>query len=236
MQVSYELMRSVMGLVAAAGVPAGEEYPGLEVPQIDSPRATVGLRELDAAGWTARLGVRVLSPRLLGGWCCQVLMAQAVRKMTEAGLACRTEEMEYHSGSDCFCVTAEVVMTVVPRGDGWEPGTRWKIHCGDTLQPGVISFRAVRDQQRRLVGTHWKSEPVGITNGTGGWSLELVQNLTQEPPAVEEPFVLTVREGDREHRYTGCCWNETVWEYTQSGARLTRRGFALGREEDEDGG
>ena len=127
-------------------------------------------------------------------------------------------------------------MTVVPRGDGWEPGTRWKIHCGDTLQPGVISFRAVRDQQRRLVGSHWKSEPVGITTGSGGWKLELIQTLAQAPDEIEEPFVLTVREGLQVHRYTGCCWNETVLEYLQSGIRLTRRGFALGREEDEHGG
>ena len=99
----------------------------------------------------------------------------------------------------------------------------------------MTSFEAAQDLQRRLVGTHWKSEPVGITSGTGGWKLELVQSLTAEPDSVTEPFTLTVREGDREHCYTGCCWNETVWEYVQSGSRLTRRGFALGREEVSNG-
>lgn len=234
--MSYELLRSVTGLLMGAGIPTGEEYPGLERPEIDSPRATVGLRELDAAGGTARFGVHVLSPRLLGGWCCQVMAAQAMRALSYAGLACRTEEMEYNSGCDCFCIKAEAVMAVVPRGEDWAPGSRWSIHCGDVFQPGVISFRATRDQQRRLVGTHWKSEPVGITNGTGGWALELIQILPEEPDEAEEPFELTVRQGLLVHRYTGCCWNETILEYLQSGIRLTRRGFALGREEDENGG
>lgn len=235
MQMGYELLRSVTGLVAATGIPVGEEYPALERPEIDSPRATVGLRELDTAAWTARFCVRVLSPRILGGWCCQVKAALVTRALTAAGLVCRTEEMEYNSGCDCFCVTAEVAMAVVPRGEGWEPGSRWRVWCDSAEQTGVASFRAVQDLQRRLVGTHWKSEPVGVTSGIGGWKLELVQELKAEPTLVTEPFVLTVREGNREHRYTGCCWNETVWEYTQRGARLTRRGFALTREEVSNG-
>ena len=234
--MSYELLRSVSGLLIGAGIPTGEDYPGLEQPQIDSPRATVGLRELDAAGWTARFDIRILSPRLLGGWCCQVMASQAVQKLVQAGIDCRTQEMAYNSGCDCFSVTVEAVMAVVPRGDGWAPGSRWSIHCGDVAQPGVISFRASRDQQRRLVGTHWKSEPVGITSGAGGWELELIQILPEAPDEEVEPFVLTVQEGIRVHRYIGCCWNETILEYLQSGIRLTRRGFALGREEDGNGG
>ena len=235
--MGYELLRFVMVLLAATGIPVGEEYPGLERPEIDSPRATVGLRELNAAAWTARFRVQILSPRLLGGWCCQDKAAQVVRALTAAGLVCRTEDMEYNSGCDSFCVTVEVVMTVVPRGEGWEPGSRWRVYCNNAEQVGVASFRAARDLQRRVVGTHWKTEPVGITSssGSGGWELELVQDQAEEPASVQEPFVLTVREGDREHRYTGCCWNETVWEYLQSGAHLTRRGFALAREEVSNG-
>ena len=219
------------GLLRETGLSVGEEFPGLERPEIDSPGATVGLRELDAAGWTARFSVRVLSPRILGGWCCQVWAARAVRALTAAGLDCRTAEMEYHSGCDCFCVAVDAVMTVVPRGDVWMPGSRWLVYCNDAKQSGVLSFRAEQDLQRRIVGTHWKSEPVGITSGTGGWKLELVQVPDRDPTPVTEPFVLLIREGERQHRYTGCCWNETIWEHTQDGARLTRRGFALNREE-----
>lgn len=228
--MNYDLLEYVTGILTADGIQAGEEYPGLERPEIVSPRAVVGLREMDASAGTARFRVKVLSPRILGGWCCQAWAVRAARALDTAGLVCRTEEMEYNSGCDCFCVTVEAVMAVVPTADGWEAGVRWWIHCGDERQTGVVSFTAVRDQQRRVVGTHWKSEPVGITGGTGGWKLELVQEVSEEPAAVTEPFVLTVKDGNRGHRYTGCCWNETVWEYAQGGGRLTRRGFALAQE------
>lgn len=228
--MNYDLLEYVTELLTADGLPAGEEYPGRERPEVDDVRATVGLREVDTAARTARISVRVLSSRKLGGWHCQAWASRAARALNAGGLACRTGEMEYNSGCDCFCVTVEAVMAVAPTADGWEPGAWWWIHCGDELQTGVVSFKAVRDLQRRVVGTHWKSEPVGITSGTGGWALELVQEVSVEPAALTEPFELTVREGNLRHRYTGCCWNETLWQYTPDGARLTRRGFALGRE------
>ena len=231
MQMSYKLLEEMTRILSLAGITAREEYPGLERPEINSPSVVVGLRELDAIAGTARYQVRVLSPRLLGGWCCQDWAARVARALTVVSLGCRTEEMEYCGGSDCFCITVEALVAVVPTGEGWKPGIRWRVFCGDAEQEGVASFTATRDLQRRLVGTHWKSEPVGITSGSGGWKLELVQDLTAEPSKVTEPFVLMILEGDHGHRYTGCCWNETVWEYTQRGPRLTRRGFALGREE-----
>lgn len=234
--MNYDLLEAVTKLLTADGIPAGEEYPALEQPEIHSVRAAVGLRELDTEGWTARICVRVLSPRILGGWYCQAWASRTTRALNAGGLVCRAGEMEYNSGCDCFCVPVETVVAVVPTADGWEPGSRWQILCGNAELRGVVSFKAVRDQQRRLVGTHWKSEPVSVSPGIGGWKLELVQMPETEPDPVTEPFVLTVQDGNQCCHYTGCCWNETVWEYTQSGTRLTRRGFALGREEDENGG
>lgn len=233
--MSYDLLNVVTRVLTVAGIPTQEAYPPQEWSQVDSPRAVVGLRELDPGTGTARFRVQLLSPRLMGGWCCQVWAAQAVRVLHDAGLSCRTEEMEYLSGSDCFCVAVEAVMPVVRRAEAWEQGTHWRVFCGGSMEQGVISFTAAQDRQRRLVGAHWKSEPVGITSGSGGWRLELVQQVRAEPPDVTEPFVLRVWDGEREHHYTGCCWNETVWEYTQSGSRLVRRGFALGREEVSNG-
>lgn len=225
-----ELLEQVAAILTAAGLRAGEEYPGREQPLLDAPLAAVGLRALEPEQGSAVFSVRVLSPRILGGWCCQLAAARAAEALWAAGLSCRTEALEYLSGSDCFCVTVTAQMSVTAGPEGWEP-LRRQILCGGAEQEGVVSFRASRDLDRRILGTHWKSAPVGVTPGHGGWKLELVQRLTREPEEQTEPFVLTVREGDREHRYTGCCWNETVWEYTGGGRTLTRRGFALAREE-----
>jgi len=232
--MEYELLEATAALLTAAGLRAGEEYPGGERMEILSPAVAVGLRELDAAAGEARYTVRVLSPRLLGGWCCQVWAARAEAALTGAGMACTAEEMEYLTGCDCFCGKLTAAQPVVRSSDGWVPGVRQRVFCGDTEQTGVESFRAVRDQGRRLVGAHGQQSPVAVTPGTGGWELELVRWLTEPPEALPEPFVLTVREGARQTSYTGCCWSEERYEHTQRGTRLIRRGFALGREEDSD--
>lgn len=233
--MAYDLLNRVTTTLEEAGLRAGEAYPGLPQPEVDWPLAVVSLRELDTVEGLARFRVQVLTPRNQGGWACQVWAARAADVMTVSGMSCATEEMEYLSGSDCFCTAMTVSMEVVLGPDGWIPGRRWTILCGDVPQEGVTSFSAEQDQQRRLVGAHWEQDPVKITPGRGGWKLELIQNLGAEPPDTAEPFVLTVREGQREHRYTGCCWNETRYDYLSSGLRLTRRGFAPGREEDTDG-
>ena len=194
-----------------------------------SPAAAVGLRELDMAAGTADFTVRVLSPRILGGWCCQVWAARAVEALSGSGITCQTGEMEYLSTSDCFCVVLTASWPVVRREEGWGQRQR-QLLLGDAVQEGVESFRAVRSQGRRLFGGFNQPTPVGVTPGSGGWSLELVQRTEEEPEEPEEPFTLTLREGERVVRYTGCCWNETVWSYEQNGPRLTRRGFALERE------
>lgn len=228
--MGYELLESVMDLLTAAGLRAGEEYPAGERVEIYSPVAAVGLRELDFAAGEARFTVRILSPRILGGWCCQTHGAKAAKALHEGGYAVQTGEMEYLSGSDCFCVTLTAVLPVIPGEGEWLAGRRWQVLCGEMEQENVISFRAVQDQGRRLIGATSQSEPVGVTPGSGGWSIELVQHITAEPEALEEPFELLVRSGGTEHRYGECFWNETEIAHTQGGLRLTRRGFALIRE------
>lgn len=233
--MGYELLEAVADILSAAGIRAGEEYPAGERVEIFSPVAAVGLRELDFGAGEARFTVRILSPRILGGWCCQTYAAKAGQALHDGGLSCTAGEMEYLSGSDCFCITLTASMAVVPGEGEWLAGRRWQVLCGDAEQECVISFRAVRNQGRRIVGAMCQSEPIAVTPGNGGWELELVQTVTREPEGPEEPFLLTVRHGQMEHRYSGCCWNETVIEHTQGGLRLTRRGLALGREVLSDG-
>ena len=67
----YSLLVQLRELLEAAGIPAGEEYPAGERVEIHNPVAVVGLRELDCANAVARFSGRALSPRILGGWCCQ---------------------------------------------------------------------------------------------------------------------------------------------------------------------
>lgn len=228
--MGYELLETVTALLNGAGLRAGEEYPAGERMEILRPAAAVGLRELDQEQGIAVFTVRILSPRMLGGWCCQVWAARAAAVLHDAGMVCRTGLMEYGSSGDCFCVVLTARWPVIRQGERWMPVENRQIWIGEILQEGVASFRAVRDRERRLLGAFCRSTPVAVTSGKDGWTIELVQHSAGEPEETAEPFVLTIREGGKQIRYTGCCWNETVWDHDREGVRLTRRGFALGRE------
>lgn len=236
--MGVEWLEYVAGLLSAAGLRAGEEYPAGERMEVLSPVAAVGLRELDCAEGLAWFTVRVLSPRILGGWCCQTAAAKAAAALSGAGLQCQTGEMDFLSGSDCFCVTVTARMEVSQKAGVWSARPRWEVLCGGVLQTGVASFAAERDLNRRVVGAFCQSEPVAVSSGRGGWRLTLVQDLGRaegEPETPEEPFELVVWQEKWASVYSGCCWNSTRWEHTPGGLRLTRQGFALGREVSENG-
>ena len=196
--------------------------------------AAVGLRAMDWEKGLVRISVDLLSPRHLGGWHCQMRAAEANRLLHGAGFSCETEQMEYLPESDCFRVGILAAAAVEPNGEGWTAAGAMEV-CVDGLPlEGVISFRAEQDQGRRLLGSMARGEPVGVTSGTGGWTIELVQRTTREIQP-EEPFELTLRCGTRTERFGGCCWNETILEYDAAGGRMIRRGFALTREVLENG-
>lgn len=233
--MGYELLKALVLLLRGEGISAGEAYPGTGAPAVDGPQAAVGLLELDVPAGLAKFQVRVLSPRHLGGWGCQVWAARVSEALSRAGMTCEAEEMEYLDGLDCFCVTVLAEQRVLRGNNGAFSGVRLQVFCGDVEQVGVESLTAVRNQGRRVVGAFCQSEAVGITPGHGGWELELIQRTDRLPDGVAEPFVLAVREGDRESRYLGCGWNEERFEHTRRGLRLIRRGFALSREEVSHG-
>ena len=233
--MGFELLEGLTRLLEEAGIPAGEEYPRGNRVEIHQPVAAVGLRELDCANSLARFSVRILSPRILGGWCCQRKAAKAVQVLHGAGMSCTVEEMEFSSGSDCFCVRLIATQSLRWDGESWSPGHRWQVLIDGVEENQVISFRSVRSQGRRLVGAFCQSAPIGVTPGTGGWQLELVQSGAEAGGEEKEPFVLTVRAGGVTQRFTGCCWNETEISLGSGGLKRIRRGFALEREVETDG-
>lgn len=229
-----ECLEWVLGLLQQGGIPAGEAWPGARRPEPEEAVAAVGLRSLDWEKGLVRISVDLLSPRHLGGWHCQMRAAEAVRLLHGAGFSCETEQMEYLPESDCFRIGILASTAVEPNGEGWTAAGVMAV-CVDGLPlEGVISFRAVRNQGRRLLGAMGRGEPVGVTSGTDGWTIELVQRTAREFQT-EEPFELTLRRGGRTERFGGCCWNETVLEYDAAGGRMIRRGFALTREVLENG-
>lgn len=228
--MGYELLSTITALLTAAGLRAGEEYPAGEPVEVLSPVAAVGLRSLDAKAGEARVHVRVLSPRLLGGWSCQCTAARAMAALSEAEFVCEASGMEYLQGSDCFCITIEARAQVVPEGEDLIPGKRWTVRCAGEVLEGVESFRAVRDLGRRVVGALFQGEGVAVSPGRGGWEITLTRLVKGQEEEPAEPFTLELIQSGMTVTYTGCCWSMTELEHSQQGLRVTKKGFALARE------
>lgn len=228
-----ECLKSMLSILRSAGLRAEADYPAGGWMEITEAVAAVGLDALDCGAGKAVFTVRILSPGILGGWNCQSAAAAAAAALEGVDIRCEGSRMEYLSGCDCFCTVLRAEIDVFTDGTAWYPGRCWKYTCNGTALVGVTEFTAVQDLDRRLIGASCQGEPVGVTPGSGGWRLKIVQTMPVdmlEESAPEEPFELTAARGGRAVVYSGCYWNRTTAVHTQAGLRIERQGFALSRE------
>ncbi len=227
-----EFLEYVTGLLTGAGIRAGEEYPAGRWLRLQVPGAAVGLGGVDFEAGMILVRVKVLSPRTLGGWACQNAALEILAILHGAGLPGQMGEMEFLEGSDSFCIPIDLRLSGV-FGESWSLGQRWTIRCGGTVLEQVEDFRAVRDQERRVIGASCQAQPVGVSPGHGAWVITLTQNGGED--VQQEPFVLTLEDGQQTITYSGCHWNREEWRCHQGGLKRVRTGFALGREVQRGG-
>lgn len=205
--------------------------------ELTGPVAAVGLRNLNCREGTAEFEIRILSPRGLGGWQCQNTAAEAVSVLENSGVECRMEPMSFRAGADCFEMLVIGKQVVIPQEE-IPAVSLFRISIGGTDVEWVTSFSAEQDRGRRLIGTLNQTDPVGITRGTGGWSIRMVQTvpgggMPMTEPA--EPFDLTVHEKGLNIGFQGCCWNRVVRQLEQDAVKVIWEGFALTRTEAVNG-
>ena len=228
-----ECLNAVCSILKTAGFSSAADYPAGSIPELTEAVAAVGLEDLVCSEGKAVLAVRILSPGHLGGWNCQSSAAAAVAALETAEIRCGLSPMTHLPGGDCFCVRIRAELDIFSDGTAWHPGLGWKYVCGGKALVGVMEFTAEQDLDRRLVGTFCQETPVGVTPGSGGWKLKLVQRIPAnmlEEELPEEPFELIVSRNGLAEVYSGCCWSVTSAVHTQAGLQIQRRGFALSRE------
>ena len=235
--MGIEWLREIVECLTAAGIRAGEAFPPGRQPELTGPVAAVGLRDLNCREGTAEFEIRILSPRKLGGWMCQSMAVEAVTVLETAGMECRMEPMSHRTGGDCFELVILGRKPVAEQEVIPEAGL-FRITIQGEPVGTVTDFSAVQDRGRRMIGTLNQADPVGVTRGTGGWKLKMVQLMQEgrmgmsEP---EEPFELRVHEKGMATVFSGCCWNSVTKMLDQKRSRVEWEGFALTRTEVLDG-
>lgn len=222
-----------MEILTAAGIRAGEGFPPGRSADLTGPVAAVGLRDLNCREGTAEFEIRMLSPRMLGGWQCQNAAAEAVTALENAGVECRMEPMSFREGSDCFEMLVIGQRQVMEQEE--TPATPlFRITIDEKAVEGVSEFSADQDRGRRLIGTLNQTAPVGVTRGSGGWKIRMVQIIPKGGSMMigpEEPFVLRVHENGVVTSFQGCCWNRMAKILEQDRVKMVWEGFALDRSE-----
>lgn len=236
--MGIEWLNQIVEILASAGIRADEAYPGGKWTELSGPVAAVSLKDLNYRERTAEFEIRIISPRVLGGWQCQHIAAEAVAALEGAGITCRMEPMRYQAGTDCFEMAVIGTKYVFAAEEEIAVPDAFEVLVGEETVNYVTEFSGTQDRQRRLIGSIELQTPVGITPATGGWSIRMVQviprggQITAEPV---EPFELTVKETGLSTVYSGCGWNVVKKQMDQSQTKLIWEGFALTREETADG-
>lgn len=231
--MGLEWLKGIVAILTAAGIRAGEGFPSGRQPELTGPVAAVGLRDLNCREGTAEFEIRILSPRTLGGWQCQNTAAEAAAALEDGGVECRLEPMTYRAGGDCFEMVVVGRQRVMEQEELPEAAL-FSVTIGGEMVEGVTEFSAEQDRGRRLIGTLNQTDPVGITRGTGGWSLRMVQIIPSGGSLMitpEEPFELKVHESGVVTSFQGCCWNRMAKILDQDRMKMVWEGFALTRTE-----
>ncbi len=227
-------MQIVADILIESGIAVMEAYPAGTMLHVTKPTAAVEMRGLNCGEGNVMIGIRVLSPRNLGGWECQNAAGSVAGALYGADMECTCAQMEYLHRSDCFCVLVMAKIPVFLENGIWKKGRPWEVLVGNQKLEYVSGFYAEQNQDRRLVGAVCQSGPVGVTPGANaGWNIRLVQKIPFGKvisAMPQEPFSLTVHKGGQTQQYRNCYWSGEKSSHSPSGEELEYWGYALERE------
>lgn len=215
------------------GIRTAIGYPGTGAVHVTEPLAAINGSGLDYDAGTAQVTAVILSPRALGLGLCQEKAVFAMAALLSLGKGWHYSGWQFDSNLDCYRVEVVGQIAVVFSGPDLVRSTGWQVTIGEERQAYVTDFLARQQSDRRLIRPHGTPDPVGVTPGVGGWSIKLTQLLPMyeaEPGEPQEPFTLTVTNGDNSQVYQECCWSDYSARKQSNGTLVVRSGFALSRE------
>lgn len=231
------ILQQVLTALKNGGFAAELAYPGRKMPQIAGPVAAVHMAKVDSAALTCTISVTILSPGTLGGAACEAEALTAMELLLSCGAVCVQEGCVYDRVSQLYAVEIRATFTSVSQSEE-STGPGFSVAIDGARHGCAISFQS--EETRGYTTEYVTTEPLPVASGTGmvQWSLyleELIPMGTAEPAEPSPGFTLLVTTEERTETYSGCQWTSISREYNSQGLRRIRKGFALNREEADNG-
>lgn len=222
---------TVLEVLKTAGFSAAMAYPGQAAPAISGTVAAVQLEQLDLAQGAETVAVHILCPASMGGSACEGAAQQAAQALHKAGASCVQDGCVYDRVTQTYRCVIHAVFSTAAVGTG-DLAPFFAVVLNGSRRNYANAFRSEETtgcQPEYLCGN---AEPVGSSGGKRVWQLRLEEWIpagVQDLEAVIGTFTLEIFIPGQIETYTGCRWTEITREFSASGLRQVRLGFAQSR-------
>lgn len=215
------ILRTVVDLLAAGGVPAAPAQPEKTMLIIHTPVAAVSIGKVDTVEGSVTALIEVVAPMQSGAERCQERALTVCSILSANGAECVQGECTFNGRSALFCSPVSAKFYGTADADSWTPRPNHTVVLGETALAYVTGFSA---------------EQV-VTEGYDGlsaapWVFTLEEFLpmgAQEIEAPSEMFSLRLTGAGKTEYFNGCLVTERKRTITSGGIRQIRKGTALSR-------
>lgn len=228
------ILELILEQLREAGFRTELAYPGKRRPRIGETVAAVHIRKMDPVHSAMTVEVTVVSPESLGGGACELEALRAMEALGRTGAVCVQNGCGYDSRGQVYTVEILAEYAGVIGADACALGPGIRLFIGDEAMDHAVAFTAEKESVPRVMHEMGGRDAADVSLGPWVWKLELEELLPTGIIGFAQPqegFTLRVRGLQGEETFTDCCWASARYEYTPSGVRRIRSGYALRREE-----
>lgn len=215
------ILRTVVDLLVAGGIPAAPAQPEKTMLVIHTPVAAVSVEKVDTVEGSVTVLVEVVAPLQSGAERCQERALTVCSILSANGAECVQGECTFNGRSALFCSPVSAKFYGTADADSWTPRPNHTVVLGETALAYVTGFSA---------------EQI-VTEGYDGlsaapWVFTLEEFLpmgAQEIEAPSEMFSLRLTGAGKTEYFNGCLMTERKRTITSGGIRQIRKGTALSR-------
>lgn len=236
--MGYSILELVLRRLRQAGFRADVAFPGQKYPQIGQTVATVHIEKVDRANLTVTMEVSIICPASTGGTACEVEALRATEVLRWAGAVCVQNGCTYDGVSQVYVVDVLATFTGTTDANDCVIWPGFYCYIDELIQRFAVNISVEEQTGRQLEFVIGEAAPVGISEGSHYWTLELTEQIPAGSGVAEEPgadFTLRLVTDEKCEEFTGCTWLSTRRAYTKEGLRRVRKGIARARREVSNG-